>query len=204
MSVSHESPNPSPEVRADGYLAVGDVIQRSFILLLILGLAVGCRREVTDANATHYPPHVGGAVWTLAGVRPGMTLETAKQLKGAPSKTFGNPPDEFSWDRSAAGGELTVKVDKDGTISEASGEAISVSNSVVLTTLASDEEVQAVLGTGTNQKIMGGSGAFVIALPAKQLGTQYEYHNGDVVFEVTVMKDRGLTGVVAKKSLTTK
>jgi len=176
------------------------MIKRPFILFLISGLAVGCRREVTDANATQYPPNVGAAVWTLAGVRPGMTLEAVKQFKGEPSKSFGHPPDEFRWDRSASGGELSVKVDREGVIIEAIGDAISVSNSVVLTTLASDEEVQAVLGTGTSKKIMGGSGAFVIALPAKQLGTQYEYNNGDVVFDVTVMKDQGLTGIVAKRN----
>ena len=160
-------------------------------------LGAGCMRQVTDTELT-YPRYTGTAPWTIAGIRPGMTLEEVKKIKGEPARSLDNPPLDFQWVRSNSNGEFTVKVDAHGRITTVYGDALSAGDHTLVGSGASEEEVKALLGQGES-KAMKSTGSFVIATPGKLLGAEHLYHNGDTTFRVIVMKDAGLTGVVAER-----
>lgn len=100
-------------------------------------------RQVTDTELT-YPRYTGTAPWTIAGIRPGMTLEEVKKLKGEPAKSLGNPPLDFQWGRSASTAEFTVKVDAHGRITMVSGDSLSAGDRTLVGSGASEEEVKSV------------------------------------------------------------
>lgn len=165
-------------------------------VLLAALLAAGCQREVTDATAANRR-YTGTAPWAVAGIRPGTTLEEVKRERGEPAQAFGEPPRQFRWTRTAAQREFTATVDPGGSVVAVHGDTLTAGERVLAGASSGEEEILQVLGKGEEKKISS-SGSYVIATPGKQSGTEYHYRNGDVRFRVIVMKDGGLTGVVAE------
>lgn len=166
-----------------------------FVLLAAL-LAAGCQREATDATAASRR-YTGTAPWTVAGIRPGMTLDEVKRQRGEPAQAFGDPPRQFRWNRASSAGEFTATVDASGRVVAVHGDTLNAGDRVLAGASQDAEAVLQVLGKG-EEKAIAHSGSYVIATPGKQSGTEYHYRNGDARFRVIVMKDRGLTGVVAE------
>jgi len=173
-------------------------MKSNLLLMLVCPmLLVSCSREASD-SASIYPRFTGTAPWTIAGIRPGLSLDDVKKLKGEPARAFGNPPLEFAWDLRSPPGTLTVRVDSSGRVKAVFGNSLSAGDRVLVGASASDDEVKAILGAGESHK-MKSAGSFVLPTPSKQFGTEHYYQNGDATFRVIVMKDQGLTGIVAEQ-----
>jgi len=168
-------------------------MRTTILLLLCLLILAGCIREAAEPES-HYKRYTGTAPWTIEGARPGMTLDELKQRHGKPSGAHGNPPNSFSWQSP----RLNVSVDADGRVKEVWGNSLQVGGQTIVAAGLNDTDINAILGKGTS-KSMSQPGSFVLPSPGKHIGNEHVYHNGDVSFRFIVMKDRGLTGIVAQR-----
>lgn len=171
-------------------------VTRRLFLASLPWLVFGCAREV-DEEVSGHQRYTGTAPWTIGGARPGMMLAELKQHRGEPRGSFGVPPRGFIWGSSGELGEISVEMDADDRIRRVQGTDLSAGPLTLLGRGASNADVTAVLGKGVS-KSMTQPGSFVAPTPGKQIGMQHYYRNGVAEFRIVVMKNTGLTGIVAE------
>ncbi|MEQ1519001.1 MAG: hypothetical protein ABL931_21185 [Usitatibacteraceae bacterium] len=166
------------------------------LFALLAFLVAGCMRESDDEESV-YLRYKGNAPWTVTGVRPGMTLDELKKKRGEPSRTSGEPPNSFSWGGFSGWDQLTVETDSSGRITEVWGQRLMAGDQTLVSSGSTEADIKAVLGKG-NIISMTQPGSFVLPTPGKKIGAKHYYRNGDVSFKLIVMKDQGITGIVAE------
>lgn len=162
---------------------------------LVALLLSACMQQATDQES-YLPRYTGNDLWTINGVRPGMTLDEVRQKHGEPTRSFGNPPTGYAWE-STSWRTLSVTVDGHGRIVQVSGNALMAGDQTILSGSISDADVRAVLGAGDVASSTQ-PGSFVIPTPGKVVGTHHRYRNGTVTFGFSLTKGQGLQGITAE------
>ena len=171
-----------------------DIMKRKLPPLAVLLLAA-CMQQATDQES-YLPRYTGNTPWTINGARPGMTLDELRQKHGEPTRSFGTPPTNYSWE-STSWRTLSVSVDANGRIVQVSGNALMAGDQTILSGSVSDADVKAVLGAGDVSSSTQ-PGSFVIPTPGKVVGTHHRYRNGNVTFGFSLTKEQGLRDITAE------
>jgi hypothetical protein len=162
---------------------------------LLVVLLSACTKNVTDQES-YLPRYTGNELWTINGVRPGMTMDEVMKKHGDPTRSFGKPPTSYSW-QSTSWRTLFVTVDVKGNIVQVSGNALMAGEKTILSGSVSAADVKAVLGPG-DVSTSKQSGSFVIPTPGKVVGTHHSYRNGNVMFGFSLTQEQGLQNITAE------
>jgi hypothetical protein len=162
----------------------------AFLALLL----TACTQQVADQES-YLPRYTGNDLWTINGVRPGMTLDEARKTHGNPTRSFGKPPTDHSWE-STSWRTLSVTVDAHDRIVHVFGNALMAGDKTILSGSISDADIKAVLGPGEVSRSTQ-AGSFVMPTPGKVVGTHHRYRNGNVTFGFSLSKEQGLQSITA-------
>ena len=158
-------------------------LQQSFRFAGLCGaltMLSACYREVTDASAAAHSTDT--APWTVDGVRPGQTLDDAKQIFGEPREFRASMGVRIAhWSNR----ETMVTLNAANEIVEVWGRSLHAGGQTLIGRGASEAEVTQSLGPGKSTRLSS-PGSGVISFGSKTTGHIFTYQNGGVSFEITV------------------
>lgn len=158
----------------------------AFFLVLSIGFEMMPARVAMDPSP--YTRYAGAAPWTVAGVRPGDSVEAVIARLGPPERDNHRGTHRVvSW---TSPEEVGVTATSTGEVVDVLGASLSAGGERLVERGFQGEAVEHILGSARTDRHYGPRGSGVITLGMKERGRTLRYDNAGVSFEVGVYEDR--------------